>query len=141
MKYARIVALLAALTPALAWAGQPVEGTVVDGSTAQTIAGATVRVQGAGVTAITDKYGRFRMPEVPEGSWTVEVSKPPYESTTDPLPGAAGGPPEPLQLLLIGEVSSVSVVEIARREKPAPGGTQVVREEIMHVPGARGDVL
>jgi outer membrane receptor protein involved in Fe transport len=140
MKSARLVALLTALWPALAHAGQPVQGTVVDGTTAQTIAGATVRIQGA-ATATTDKYGRFQLPDVPAGTWTVEVSKPPYESTTDTVTVTADGPPEPLQLLLIGEVASVSVVEIARREKPAPGGTQVVREEIIHVPGARGDVL
>src|SRR5206468_11170489 len=127
-------------------AGQPVVGSVVDGTTAQPIAGATVRVVGANVVATTDKYGHFQIPEVPEGTWTVEVAKPPFESTTDTFTVGAT-PPEPLQLLLIGEVAAINLVEksnmveLAPREKPAPGGTQVVREEIVHVPGARGDVL
>jgi outer membrane receptor protein involved in Fe transport len=136
--FATIIALV--LLEGAAQAGQPVKGSVVDGSTALPIVGATVTIVG-GPTAVTDKYGRFELPDVPVGTWPVEVSKKPFESITDSVTVGPDGPPEPLQLLLVGEVASVAVVEIAQREKPAPGGTQVVREEITHVPGARGDVL
>ena len=128
-------------TPALA--GQPLQGLVIDGSTALPIPNATVRLVGRDLATTTDKYGRFQFPDVPAGTWTVEVSKPPFESTTDTVTVLADTPPEPLQLLLIGEVASVAVVEAApKREKPpTPGGAEVAREEITHVPGARGDVL
>jgi outer membrane receptor protein involved in Fe transport len=137
---ATIVAVLVLATPALA--GQPVQGNVLDGSTALPVPGATVRVVGGPVT-VTDKYGRFELQDVPFGTWTIEASKPPFQSITDTLVVAAEAPPEPVQLLLIGEVASVAVVEEAakRPPPPAPGGTQVIREEIIHVPGARGDVL
>jgi outer membrane receptor protein involved in Fe transport len=135
-----IAAVLALATPALA--GQPVQGNVLDGNTALPIPGATIRIVGGAVT-VSDKYGRFRFEDVAAGTYSVEVSKPPLQSITDILVVPAEAPPEPLQLLLIGEVASVAVVEDAPRRPPppAPGGAQVVREEITRVPGARGDVL
>src|SRR6185436_12811501 len=132
--------VLATATPALA--GQPVQGIVLDGSTALPIPGATVRIVGGAVT-LTDKYGRFQFNDVAPGTYSVEAAKPPFQSIADTLVVAAESPPEPLQLLLIGEVASVALVEEApkRPPSPAPGGAEVAREEITHVPGARGDVL
>jgi outer membrane receptor protein involved in Fe transport len=142
MKYVltSIFALLALSAPALA--GQPVQGIVLDGGTAVPIPGATVRIVGGPVT-VTDKYGRFEFKDIAAGTYGVEASKPPFESITDTLVVPADAPPEPVQLLLIGEVASVAVVADApkRPPPPAPGGAEVVREEITHVPGARGDVL
>jgi hypothetical protein len=141
MKYLLpVFSILALATPA--WAGQPVHGNVLDGGTAMPIPGATVRIVGGPVT-LTDKYGRFEFKDVEAGTYAVEVSKPPVESITDTLVVPADAPPDPLQLLLIGEVASLAVVEDApkRPPPPAPGGAEVVREEITHVPGARGDVL
>ena len=146
MKHRRFLGFFTALflfsLASSALAGQPVQGIVLDGGSALPVPGATVRFLG-GPTVITDKYGRFHLDDVAAGTWTVEVSKPPFESIADTVVVAADVPPEPLQLLLIGEVASVAVVEeaVKRPVPPAPGGTQVVREEITHVPGARGDVL
>ena len=140
LKYLSPLLLLALATPA--WAGQPVQGHVLDGNSGLPIPGATVRLVG-GSTATTDKYGHFELKDVPAGTYTIEISKPPFESTTDTVTVADDAAPEPLQLLLIGEVASVAIVEeaVKRPPPPAPGGAQVVREEITHVPGARGDVL
>jgi outer membrane receptor protein involved in Fe transport len=134
--------VLNALLPAAsAFAGQPVAGTVVDASSALPVGGARVRVRGTTAHTVSDQNGRFALPDVPEGTWTIEAVKAPYEPATDTLTVEPGVPPPPLDLLLIGEIESMSFTQVARREAPAPGGTEIVREEITHVPGARGDVL
>ena len=62
-------------------------GTVSDSNGAP-VAGATVRIssneQGYGRTLTTDANGAFRITQVPQGSYTVEVSAPGFGSTRDP---------------------------------------------------------
>lgn len=62
-------------------------GTVTDSNGAP-VAGATVRIssneQGFGRTVTTDSNGSFRVTQVPQGSYTVDVSAPGYGSTRDP---------------------------------------------------------
>ncbi|MFN3930639.1 MAG: carboxypeptidase regulatory-like domain-containing protein [Brevundimonas sp.] len=62
-------------------------GNVVDDS-GSPVAGATVRItsneQGYGRTVTTDATGGFRISQVPQGSYTVEVSAPGLTSTRDP---------------------------------------------------------
>jgi hypothetical protein len=126
-----------------ALAGQPIKGRVIDASTGEPIAGATVRIQGKKARATSGPQGQFVLPDQPEGTWVVEVSKPPFISTSDTAVVTAGEPPAPLELVLIGQddVASVSVVEIPKREARTPGGTALVREEIQKLPGSRGDFL
>jgi outer membrane receptor protein involved in Fe transport len=124
-----------------ALAGQSVKGRVSDANTIMPIPGATVKVEGTPMRATTDAYGQFTLRDVPAGTWVVEVSKPPFISTTETLVVEEGQRPEPLELLLIGEVESVKVVETVKHDPPPPGGTEVAREEIQHIAGTRGDVL
>jgi outer membrane receptor protein involved in Fe transport len=127
----------------VALAGQPVEGRVIDGATALPIAGATVRVQGTKTKVKTGAEGQFVLPDVAVGTWTLEVSKPPFISTNDTVVVTAEAPPGPVELLLIAEdaIESVKVVEVHKRESRTPGGTELVREEIQKLPGSRGDFL
>jgi outer membrane receptor protein involved in Fe transport len=126
----------------IALAGQPLRGRVSDADTILPVAGATVRIQGSSLRATSDEHGEFAFPDVAPGTWSVEVSKPPFIPTTENVVIEAGGrPPPPLELLLIGEVESVRIEEPVKAERPAAGGTEVVREEIQRIPGTRGDVL
>jgi hypothetical protein len=138
-----LVVLLFATTARIALAAQPISGRVIDASTGEPIAGATVRVMEREARATSDRYGRFVLKDQPEGTWTVEVAKRPFISTSDTVVVTSGEPPPPMELVLIGQddVASVSVVEIPKREAPTPGGTTLVRDEIQKLPGSRGDFL
>jgi outer membrane receptor protein involved in Fe transport len=118
-----------------------VTGRVTDAGTALPIAGATVRIQGTSWHATSDAEGAFSLPGVRAGTWTVEVSKPPYTGTTDTVVVEAGQTPLPMELLLIGEIESVKVTEEKKPDPPPPGGTEVAREEILRIAGTRGDAL
>jgi outer membrane receptor protein involved in Fe transport len=133
-------ALLAA-APRAALAGQPVTGHLTDVNTGQPVAGATVTIEGLAARATTGAEGEFTFENVPDGTWTLKATKPPLESSTDTVVVGAGGPPAPVDLVLITEMEAVKVVEKAKREQPAPGGTQVLREELVKLPGTRGDAL
>lgn len=124
-----------------AHAAQPLTGTVYDGATAEPVAGATVSIRGLAVKAITDVLGQFIFEGVGKGTWTLDVSKPPLLSTSDTVVVEADKPPPPLDLLLIGHMEAVELVQQAKVETPTAGGTQMLRKEIMRVPGARGDAL
>ena len=50
-----------------------VAGRVVDASSGQPVAGAQITVEGTGIAVLTDWQGRFMLPYVPTGSWTVSV--------------------------------------------------------------------
>ncbi len=117
-----------------------VTGRVID-TNGHPALGATVRVLETGVVATTDKRGHFTIKLPPEGRFTLEVSKPPFESSSDTVTMVVGKAAAPIDLLLIDEVATVAVVEVAKRESPAPGSTQIAREEITRIPGTRGDVL
>src|SRR2546423_1065071 len=79
-------------------AGPPLQGRVVDAATALPIAGAAVRIEGASARAITDAEGQFALGGVRPGTWVVEVSKPPFTSTTETVVVAPNQPTPPLEL-------------------------------------------
>ncbi len=146
MPLSRVAVLLVITVHALliartSQAAQPVTGTVFDAATALPVAGATVSIQGSKAKATTDAEGRFVLPRVAPGTWTVEVSKPPLASTSDTVTVPRDRPPPPIDLLLLGEVATIQVTQQAKVKSPAPGGTQLTRREITKVPGSRGDVL
>src|SRR4029078_4136534 len=73
--------VLTFMTPAPASAAQTrpggiVQGRVTDGLTSdtQTLAGATVRIDGTTLQAVTDRDGRFRLPGVPAGHQVLVIS-------------------------------------------------------------------
>lgn len=61
--------------PLLAQAGGTgtIVGTVIDGTTAQPLAGATVNVEGTSVSSLTEANGRFILVNVPAGARAVQV--------------------------------------------------------------------
>jgi outer membrane receptor protein involved in Fe transport len=135
------VIVTAPLLTRAAHAAQPVTGTVLDAGTALPVAGAKVSIAAAKASAITDQQGQFLLERVPPGTWTIEVSKPPMGGTSDTVIVHRNRRPAPIDLLLLGEVEAMEVVDEVKPQSPAPGGTQLWRNEITRVPGARGDVL
>jgi outer membrane receptor protein involved in Fe transport len=128
--------------PLLFLVAAALQGRVIDLGREQPVAGARVTVVETGATAVSDEGGRFSLSALAPGSWTLRVRKPPYETMEVTVDiGPDGQPTAPVEIGVFDQVEKVNVVEMAPREKPAPGGTQVLREEITVVPGARGDVL
>jgi hypothetical protein len=91
-------------------AGQPVKGRVTDAGTVMPVPGATVRISGRSGHATSDEAGVFTLANVPPGTWTLEVSKPPFTATTETVTVEADHPPEAVELLLVGEVESLKPV-------------------------------
>ena len=66
---------LAAATPAAAQgAGATLTGTVANGGTGQFLTAAEVSLAGTSRTALTDREGRFRFPDLAAGTYQLEVS-------------------------------------------------------------------
>ncbi len=76
-----VLLLMAPLT-ALGQDTGTVRGTVLDGQTDETLPGANVTLPGPTIGAATNADGTFRIPDVPTGSYTLEVSFVGYESAT-----------------------------------------------------------
>ena len=72
----KILFLLACMcmTASMAFAQRQITGTVVDSELGEPIVGASVKVQGTTMGAITDLDGKFTLNNVPSGSKTVVVS-------------------------------------------------------------------
>lgn len=133
---------MTALPLLLLLAQAAVTGRIVDLVREKPVAGARVTVVQTGESAVSDRNGTFKLPVLPPGVFTLRAGEPPFETVEVQVTVPPEGEKlEPVEIGLFDQVESVSVVEVASREKPAPGGTQVVREEIVVVPGARGDAL
>jgi outer membrane receptor protein involved in Fe transport len=116
-------------------------GIVYDAATAEPVRGATVEVVGTDKKTKSKKDGSFEIDGLAPGNYTLSFEKPPLIGTTSEVTVPIAGEAPAVEALLIGEVESVKITSYVKRESPAPGGTQVTREEITRVPGARGDVL
>ena len=114
---------------------------VLDAGSAAPVGGATVTIKGTAKKAVSDAEGNFTLPDVAAGTWTLEVAKPPFASTTDTVTVTDAQPPEPVMMLLLGDIEPIQVTQQAKVQTPTPGGTQLVRKELTRVPGARGDAL
>jgi outer membrane receptor protein involved in Fe transport len=124
-------------------AAQVVTGRVYDAGTAEPVASARVHLRGTNQSAMSDAEGGFALKGVAAGTYTIEVEKPSFESTSQEIVVAEDAPVEPVDLLLIGKaaVEGVNIVQQARTETPVAGGTQIVRKELTRIPGTRGDAL
>jgi Carboxypeptidase regulatory-like domain len=89
MRLAHVVVLLVIGTllsgcgPAIPAAGNyaTVSGQVVDASNGNSIAGASVSINGGVLSATTDSGGNFRVSPVPSGDWDYTVTAQGYNST------------------------------------------------------------
>ncbi len=76
----RIYALLLFLFAATASFGQgSIAGTVTDAKTKEAVIGANVIIQGTGIGAATDVEGKFVIPKVAAGTYTLEISSVTYK--------------------------------------------------------------
>jgi Ca-activated chloride channel family protein len=77
-----IPTLLIAVWPAVfAGALSTLDGTVTDKQTGRPISGATVSIIGLSLKAVSDSEGRFAIPSVPPGRYTVRATHPGYDTT------------------------------------------------------------
>lgn len=145
-----VTALLVAPAPLGATPGtprpDPLTGVVVSEANGRALAGAEVRVRETGTRVATDAEGRFRIADLPPGSFTLEVSAEgfvPQERGVE-LAGGAGVPPlsialVPLPRFLTEVVVTPSVYTLYASE---PGvASSLSREEVERLPHLAQDVF
>jgi outer membrane receptor protein involved in Fe transport len=122
-----------AVTAAIARA-EPVSAVIVDGTTGKPVRNATVSVDGTTPLAVTGKDGRFAVEVAPDATLIVMADG--YEPALVAIADARGE----IALLPLGVASEM--IEVEDEAPPgAPGATRLDRDEIEHIPGARGDVI
>jgi hypothetical protein len=133
-------ALLVLCATSLALA-EPLSGSVVDGITLRPLKGATVTTSG-GLTAKTDKVGRFHFDDVPAGPLDLALAAPGYEDSTESVTIPDGGMADAIFVLYTpGAAGEVVTVTGDAPVPPPPGKQDLPREEIARIPGTRGDAL
>ncbi len=135
--------LLVAAAAAAAHA-DPFAGSVLDGESLEPIADATVSIEdGSDRVQTTDVAGRFRFDDVAPGVFIVRIEAEGYEPTTERIELAEGGQTDRI-LVVIKPGSTVETVEIIGKAPlivETPGQTQLDREELVKMPGTRGDAM
>lgn len=147
-----LLALLLALplTPLAARAQVPVTGVVLDAGTLQGVPDVAVTVVGAGISAPSGADGRFVLPDVPAGAWTLTIGHIAYGIHEQRFSVEADRPLD-LRILLSPEAVELEavVVEVesrqAQRERAQGFSLQVVdREQIVAALGSSrhlGDLI
>jgi len=92
-------------------------GRVVCATTGTGIAGATVRVQGTGLSTATDASGDWSISNVPAGEQTLEVFAQGYTTATQPVNVVAGANP-PVTIAMASVSGDVTIV-LTWGERPA----------------------
>jgi outer membrane receptor for ferrienterochelin and colicins len=123
---AALCALLPASQPAAAQApGGAIAGVVTDGDTGEPVAGAAVRVLGAGGVrvgaALSAATGRFGIRDVPAGSYAVAVDAVGYEARREEGVAVAAGAVVALELVLRRATFQLNplVVSASKRQEKA----------------------
>jgi hypothetical protein len=118
-----------------------VRGKVVDGQTLQPIAGATIK--GPDGATRSDERGRFVLDSRVDRI-VVEYEAKGYTPGSETVIVRQGGTSGVLLLLFSLDFSS-EVIEIKGSKQPPkrepPGKQEITREELMRIPGTRGDAL
>jgi len=100
------------------------QGVVVDQSTGQPVASATVSVEGTGLSMVTGRWGSFEFGEAPLGAATVQVRAPGHPSVVQEVQVRAG------RVMFVRiELPSVAAFldEILVRTHPEHGPSQAAR--------------
>jgi outer membrane receptor protein involved in Fe transport len=126
-------------------------GAVVDAKTKEAVRGATVTVEGAHQSAFTDDSGRYRITNVPPGTYTVSARRIGFARQTQPVSVEADGEVtvnfelEEAASKLDEVIVAGSFLASSRREAPVP--VTVLSDEEIHRPSRnridqlfRGDV-
>lgn len=140
--FAAILASVAAavvLDSAVAFAQErpPIRGTVKDSTTGKPVAAATVMNEDTGDATVTDDDGNFELPARVDGPGRLLVIDPSYQNAEVHF---AGGAAVAITLDPLATAGEQIVIE-GERDRASAGETTLRREEIVRVPGARGDAL
>ncbi len=122
---------------ALAQERPPIRGTVKDATTGKPVPAATVMNQDTGDAAVADDDGNFELPARAEGPGRLLVIDPSYQTAEVRFDGTSQVAVTLDPISLGGE----EIVIEAERDRQAAGEATLRREEIVRVPGARGDAL
>ncbi|HEU0036030.1 MAG TPA: TonB-dependent receptor [Kofleriaceae bacterium] len=115
-----------------------IRGKVIDSTTGKPVPGASVFDKSTGESAITDDDGSFEFaPGAATGPTNLVVVDPSYKRAEARFDGSHDVAIELEPISVRGE----EIVVEAERERATSGETTLKREEIAHVPGARGDAL
>lgn len=133
-----VVVLLATSTAGAA----PLAGFVLDGKTMQPVRHATIAVQGSAVTTMTNEQGGFSL-DVAAGQVTLDITADNYDVAEQDIPVPSEGTLD-ATILVFPKGSLGEQVEVFDRPplvKTTPGQTELTRDELTTVPGARADPL
>jgi len=124
--------------------GRPLSGVVLDGETLDPVAGASVAIDGTELSSTTDATGRFELADAPDsGVIGVRVVANGYD-VTDEQVDLDEVEREALALVVLRPNTAGETIEVEARAplaKRSPGHTELEREELVKLPGARGDAL
>lgn len=116
-----------------------VRGVVRDQATGRPVPGVSVYLADTGAVSITDETGAFEL-SGPDGPWQLVAVDPSYRKATIAVP--AGRDLLPLELTMVPlNLRGEEVLVEVERQRQSAGETTLRREEIMRVPGSRGDML
>jgi hypothetical protein len=115
----------------------PIRGTVKDATTGEPVPAATVFNQDTGDATVTDDDGNFELPSRTDGPGRLLVIDPSYQSAEVRFDGASAVAITLDPISLGGE----EIIIQEERDRATAGETTLRREEIVRVPGARGDAL
>lgn len=121
------------------------KGTVIDAATGAPLPGASVQIVGSERGAATDVDGRFRVAEIPVGSYAVRISSVGYDQVTQTDVIVRAGRTTVLESRLYArpiEVEGVTVDAGYFNDSPSEptSTTQFSAEEVRRAPGSAGDV-
>jgi len=119
-----------------------VHGVVRDKETGRPLPGVSVYLTETGAVAITDETGRFELAGVAAGPAAVVVVDPSYRKATARVEVPGSGPAPALDIALVPlNLRADEILVEVERQRQAAGETVLRREEIIRVPGARGDMI
>ncbi|WP_462151159.1 TonB-dependent receptor [Pseudoalteromonas xiamenensis] len=138
-KHLLTVATLLALSPLSSYAASKIVGSVNDGK--HQLSGATVRIQGQTLSAVTDYQGRFELPSLESGQYTLVVTYLGYPEKTLEVTVVDGKLTQVAPIVLVNQASEIEeVVSIGRivRGEMAAANNQKNASNIRNIISADG---
>jgi hypothetical protein len=123
-----------------------IEGRVLDATTKSPLIGATVRVIGSDLGALTDEEGKFRITNLQENVYKLSISFIGYETHLENDVRVVRGKSEYVATELIESIRDIGEVSVSAQsgsdDRAAGASTYTYnREEINRSPGATGDIF
>lgn len=146
MRRSLLLGLMALLLSAARFVPAGTIAGTITGSSGEPVANAAVLVRGTPLNAYSDARGRYTIPNVPAGTYTVEVSRLGYSTTTQTVTvtdGATANVDFSLGIAAVA-VEGVTVTSASRRAEKitdAPATINVITEQtIAEYPSAVGEL-